>query len=176
MNDITLKQKIMDYYSIIDTSTNVKEGVFTHNQDVVDRIIEMFAENGQYAREGTPLLIGKDALKTFFGKDRPLVGKHIIDEPIIGDGIDLDFSKVNTELPSELNDGSNLRTVIVKGDFIGEKHADGKVIDANLEFDDFWVCNDAGEIVYRQSDIRDLNQRIDPKTSNATSHQATVSY
>lgn len=168
----TIIDRIRDYYGLIDTSTGIGDteqgkNVFVRNQNAVEQITDLFAEDGVYEREHQKRpFIGKEAIVRFFGKDRSLIGEHEIDfiksitiENGVASEINESFSKY---IPAK---ETPYKTVVVKGVFKGVLAAVGKsgFIDyagtSPLDFTDYWVVSSSQDkVLYRYSNIEHIDK------------------
>jgi hypothetical protein len=103
-------------------------------------VMDRFADDAIYRREGWPDMVGRDAIADFFHNKRKLTGTHTVDPQDIRPG---EISSRATAVPL----GRAVR--VSRGIFSGL--LDGSPID-DLTFEDLWIVRESdGKVIFRQS-------------------------
>lgn len=154
--------KVCQYYSDVDQSTFISDGHFITQPDVVSRILHIFAHDSIYHRQGWVSFVGKNEIQDFFATQRSLVGVHKLTELKEFDSVELGANPMPPHLEADPNRA--YLTIAVQGLFTGNlvvtSGVNRKILElheVNLSFTDYWVSQ-AGEIKYRLSEIRQLQQ------------------
>ena len=153
------KDKIEAYYSIVDSSTQAKNGQFIVDVEATSQIANLFHTNGIYDRgKDRPPFIGKQAILKFFSQDRALAGVHEINSIDRHQGTHIPDPRMGE---AHLTAPESYETIIVEGFFRGKAYVtqtDNEVRNitgdhgAELPFIDYWVF-DGDKVLYRQSEI-----------------------
>ena len=172
----TLRQRVRAYYDKVDELARIKKDgtfVFEINQEYLQKIGNIFADDAVYERKGVEdgCYKGKNTIVQFFHDKRSLLGQHQIEEPVVRNGLPYDNIAESTRKYFPDLDPNECVTVKVKGKLIDttlcSRDKDRHLIWASrftnpIKFEDYWVMQN-GKIKYRHSIVK---LDLDPPARN----------
>lgn len=160
-----LRQRLRSYYALIDRTTQIgrADGVLHADAALIAQVAAIFSDDAVYERKNWPqAFAGRDSITHFFSQQRELCGSHQVQDRDItlAPGLDAAVAEnVRRHFPQI--DAAACTTAHVTGTYTGAacftgpgegRHVQGAA-GVHLAFEDSWVFNDKGQVIYRYSDI-----------------------